>query len=102
MSKVITLLLLLLGVWYWSYTQRAKTLAIAAARKRCMESGLQFLDHTVVQRRLAFYRDENKRWYLAREYQFEFTSSGEKRYQGCLRLLGQRVLDIELEPYSIN
>ncbi len=48
MSKVITILLLILAGLYWAQTQKLKAMAIQMARKRCKESGVQFLDHTVV------------------------------------------------------
>ena len=102
MSKVIALLLLGLAVFYWSLTQRYKSLAVRAGRSRCKEAGVQFLDHTVVHDKKSLIKDSQGNWRVARKYLFEFTSTGEQRYQGTVVLIGNYVAEIELEPYSIN
>jgi hypothetical protein len=38
---------------------------------------------------------------LRRSYQFEFTSTGEQRYQGLLVLQGMNLKSIELETYKL-
>lgn len=102
MAKVIGILSLVLVVLYWSHTQRLKQLAVTAARKRCREAELQFLDYTVVLNKLSFRRDKCGRWCLQREYQFDFTSTGEQRYQGKVIVQGHYVVAVELEAYLIN
>lgn len=102
MSKVISLLVLAFVVYYWSYSQKLKQLAVQAARKRCLDVGVQFLDQTVVQTRISFAKDANKRWRTQRKYLFDFTSTGEQRYQGQVIIQGAFVVDVELQAYSIN
>ena len=102
MSKVITLLLIALAVWYWSYSQKVKQLALRASIKRCKEAGVQFLDHSVVLHRFAFSKNSNNKWGLIREYRFEFTSTGENRYTGRVIMQGYHTISTELEPYSLN
>lgn len=102
MSKVITILLLGFAAYYWSQTQKLKALAIQAVRRRCREAGVQFLDHTVVHHRRRIRRDEQGRLGLEREYLFDFTSTGESRYQGKVILFGKSVVGIELEAFPIN
>ncbi|MCW8879724.1 MAG: DUF3301 domain-containing protein [Kangiellaceae bacterium] len=102
MSKVITLLLLGLAVYYWSLTQKYKSIAVRAGRSRCNEAGVQFLDHTVVHHNKKLIKDSKGNWRIARKYLFEFTSTGEQRYQGSVILIGSYVAETELEPYSIN
>ncbi len=102
MTKVITLLLFGFVAYYWAHTQKLKQLATQAGRHRCREAGVQFLDHTVVQNKLSFIRDKQKRWQLVREYHFDFTSTGEHRYLGKVVVHGRHVVATELETFSIN
>ena len=37
-----------------------------------------------------------------REYEFEFSSTGEFRYKGMVRLLGKYLIDVEMEPYQFH
>jgi len=101
-SKIIVLSLIGLLVWYWSYSQKIKQLALRAAINRCKEAGVQFLDHSVVLHRIGFRKDASKRWKLYREYRFEFASTGESRYVGRVILQGHFAISSELEPYSLN
>ncbi|MGX5172778.1 DUF3301 domain-containing protein [Aliikangiella sp. IMCC44653] len=102
MSKIIALLFIGLGVFYWSKTQKLKQAAMYASRKRCKEAGVQFLDHSVVQRKISLAKDKLGRWGLQRVYYFEFTSTGEHRYQGTVTAHGHYIVDVELEAYSLN
>lgn len=102
MFKVLALIGLVLVALYWSNTQKLKSLALAAARKRCREAGVQLLDHTVVQNKLYFGRDTLGHWRTIRHYQFDFTSTGEHRYQGMITVFGNQVTSVELEAFPIN
>jgi len=102
MSKVVTLLVLGLVAWYWSYSQKLKQLALRASKKRCDEADVQFLDHSVVLHRIGFRKNPAKQWRMIREYRFEFTSTGENRYVGRIVLQGPYVVSSDLEPYSLN
>jgi len=102
MSKVITLLLIALAIWYWSYSQKVKQLALKAGMKRCNEAGVQFLDHSVVLHRFTFAKKHNNKWGILREYRFEFTSTGENRYTGRVIMQGYHPVSTDLEPYSLN
>lgn len=102
MSKVIALLGLGFIAYYWSLTQKLKSIAIRAAKLRCREAGVQFLDHSVVQAKLRLAKDRQRRFGIQRHYQFEFTSTGETRYFGKVIVQNSHVVDIELEPFSIN
>ena len=102
MSKVITIIALGLLAYYWALTQKLKTTALQAARYRCREAGVQLLDHTVVQNKIRLVRSSSKRWQVERVYSFDFTSTGEHRYQGTVTLHGKHVIATELEAFSIN
>lgn len=102
MSKVVTLLALGLIAYYWSLTQKLKSMAIRAAQLRCREAGVQFLDHSVVQASIKLTKDQQYRLGVRRRYQFEFTSTGEHRYTGTVVVHSGHVIDVELEPFQIN
>ena len=102
MSKVITLLMLGLVAWYWSYSQKVKQLALRASMRRCKEAEVQFLDHSVVLHRIGFRKNKALQWKMIREYRFEFTSTGETRFIGRIILQGTYVVSSDLEPYNLN
>jgi hypothetical protein len=75
---------------------RARQLAIA----HCQQLGLQLLDQSMVIVGLWPVRRSNG-LVLRRSYQFEFASTGDRRYQGKLVLEGMRLVSIELETYKL-
>ena len=102
MSKVIAILAIGLIAYYWSYTQKLKAVAVVGAKKKCNELELQFLDHTVVFNKLSWFRNPLGQRRLRREYLFDFTSTGEERYQGKIYLQAHHIIGVELGAYSIN
>ncbi len=102
MSKVVSLLILGLIAWYWSYSQKLKQIALRSSIMRCREAGVQFLDHSVVMHRISWKKNSSNQWKMIREYRFEFTSTGEHRYVGRVILQGHHLVSSELEPYNLN
>jgi len=99
-DSVPTILILVLAILYWLAAARAKETASRAARNRCQQRGVLFLDDTVALRRVRLRRDERSAIHLQREYSFEFATDGGRRYQGRVRLLGARVQEVELDAYD--
>jgi len=92
------LLLVAAGLFaaFWLDSARARELAIALARTLCERRGLQFLDETVVLRRIGL------RWggngiRFRRMFDFDFSLGGAGRRNGYLILLGT-----EVEQYGLN
>ncbi len=75
---------------------RARQLAIA----HCEQLNLQLLDHSMVIVGLRPVRRSNG-LVLRRSYQFEFASTGDRRYQGKLIMEGIKLVSIELEAYKL-
>ena len=96
MIELFVLLLLALAIWFVSDSLKAREAAHAAARKACDEAGVQFLDDTVSQSTLRLARDTEGRVVLERHFRFEFTPTGDDRQQGRVRLLGNRVQEVNL------
>jgi hypothetical protein len=102
MGKVIAIIGLGFVAYYWAYTQKLKSMAILHAKKHCQHLGIQLLDHTAIFNRFVWQANSAGKKRLLREYLFDFTSTGEERYQGKILLQAHRMAGIELEAYSIN
>jgi hypothetical protein len=81
---------------------RARERAVRAGRDACKRYELQFLDETVSFARLRLARDEDGRVRFLRTYTFEFTETGNTRRQGAILMLGQRLEDVQMEPYAVQ
>ena len=96
MTELILLLLLAGAVWFVADGLKARELAYMAARKACIDAGVQFLDDTVSQSGLRLMRSQNGRLILERRFDFEFSPTGDEREQGFVRLAGDRVQEVRL------
>ena len=97
MGSIITLLILAGIIWFWLDSIKTKELASQAAAKACKAMDVQFLDQTVSLETLKTARNAQGRLTLLRLYQFEFSIRGDKRYQGKAKMLGQKLLQIQLD-----
>ncbi|KZY28724.1 MULTISPECIES: DUF3301 domain-containing protein [unclassified Oleiphilus] len=100
-SLVLTLLVCLI-VWYWLKARELKDIALRAAAKHCRELDLSILDQTVVLRSLKLKRGNAGRLQIIREYGFEFSSTGEDRYKGSVKMAGARVQGVKLAPHRVE
>lgn len=101
-SDFILLVILIAFIFYWLDSIRAKEIATKNALIACKKELIEFLDDTVVIKKVRLRRDVKGKIAIYREYQFEFSSTGEFRYKGVVRLLGQFLIDVDLEPYQFN
>lgn len=98
-----TIFVLLVSIFlYWLGSIRAKEIATAHSREACKKVSLEFLDETVSIKKVRLRRNSLGRLVFYREYQFEFTSTGEYRYKGRVKLLGKILLGVEMEPYQFT
>lgn len=86
---------------YWWSSQGIKQIALQAAKSYCLDKDLQLLDESMVLSSLRFKRNDRGLLRLSRRFSFEFTSTGERRYRGSIRLLGKRVSEVVLDAYRI-
>ena len=100
--ELTVLIILLAYVFYWFDGIRAKEIATARAKAACQKVLLEFLDDTVAIKKVRLRRNVNGQLSIYREYEFEFSSTGEYRYKGQIRLLGQNLIDVEMEPYQFH
>lgn len=92
----ITLLIIVLGGWFFMVSLRVRELAIKLSRQACQREGLQFLDDTVSAAHIGLRRDGRGRLGLNRTYQFEFSESGAQRYTGYIVMLGDQLQILHL------
>ncbi len=95
------LLLLCLVAIFWWRTSEAKQIAHRLARRHCEQMGVQFLDDSVVLKRMRPQRHRRGQVVLQRTFCFEFASTGAERYFGEVVLLGYQLRTITLEPHRI-
>lgn len=93
---------LLLGAFYWLSSQRVRELALHATKSYCLNAEVQLLDEYVALNHLWLVRDKTGQLKIQRRYQFEFSSTGNERYNGVCTMLGQQLESIQLEAYRIN
>lgn len=95
----IWLLLLLVCIVYGFWLQRQQDeRAMLLAKQLCRQHQLQFLECGRLGHRL---RKIEQRWRFATDYQVDFSSDGESRYQAELTLQGLRLAGFNLPPHRI-
>lgn len=102
LSDIALLLLFASAAYWWWRGYAMKEVALRAARMHCRSFDVQLLDESVVLRGLWLKRDAGGNPRVRRSYTFEFTSTGDERYHGCIVMLGAAVETIQLEPHRLN
>ena len=100
-NDLLLFLLVTGGIAYWWYGAKSREVAIGEAKRLCGLDGLQFLDQTVQQKRQWFSRDKHGSMCLCRQYTFEFTTTGEQRYQGRTLIISGKIVKSELDVYRV-
>jgi len=99
----LILIVLLLGAYlYWFNGQQAKEIALKAVRANCLNLDVQMLDEYVALNGIWLKRDQAGKMRVRRVFLFEFSSTGNERYNGVCIMLGRRVESIQMEPYRFE
>lgn len=80
--------------WNWWADRQAAAHATVAARRACEQAGVVWLDQNVQRIRKRLARTAEGRLSWRREYDFEFTTSGEERQLGRVTLVGSQVVGL--------
>lgn len=75
-------------------------IARVCARKHCETMGVQLLDQNIILKKLSLHSSRHSLIAVGRLYLFEFSSVGDSRYQGTVKLIGNKVAAIELEAFK--
>ncbi|MGL6530320.1 DUF3301 domain-containing protein [Aeromonas hydrophila] len=96
MGEMFAILLLILGAGAFWHQRRQAELAWQYMRRYCQHHDLQLLSLARSHRALA-----HQPLRLLTYYEFEFSSDGESRYLGQLRMQGLQVVGVELPPHRV-
>ena len=102
LDDLILIALLLSAYLYWFNGQQAKEVALKAVRTNCLNMEVQMLDEYVALNSIRLKRDQVGKIRVRRVFLFEFSSTGNERYNGTCTLLGRQVESIEMEPYRFE
>lgn len=95
------LFIALLG-WVWWIERGIMQWAYGYAKKYCHENDIQLLDDNIRLSSMKLKKNSANKWKIARCFKFEFTSTGEQRYEGKIETLGSRINNIQLDPFRID
>lgn len=99
----LILIALLLGAYlYWFNGQQVKEVALKAVRAHCLNLEVQMLDEYVALNSIRLKRNQAGKMRVRRIFLFEFSSTGNERYNGVCIMLGRRVESIQMEPYRFD
>lgn len=99
--NLMGILLIALAVVFWWKNQGVKQIAYQVARRHCDELGVQLLDQSIMLRGISLKRTATGNLTLLRKFVFEFTSTGDERYKGEVRMLGLGVDRIDMDAHRI-
>ncbi len=99
--NLLGLVLVGLGALYWWQSGLFKGRARQLATEHCRQLDLQLLDQSMVITGFWPLRSSTGTLVFRRRYQFEFSSTGDRRYHGELILEGMVLKSINLEAYKL-
>jgi len=102
LSDLILIGLMCLAFAYWFNALKAKEIALASATAHCRAMEVQMLDGYVALNGIWLKRDKSGKMQLRRLFLFEFSSTGNERYNGTVLMLGRQVESVYMEPYRIE
>jgi hypothetical protein len=97
---VLFALAVILSIWWRG--QGVREIALKAVEAHCQEMNVQWLDQHVALRGFWLKRNTKGRLCGWRAYKFEFSSTGDERYEGRVVLLGREVESIQLQAHRLH
>lgn len=98
LHHLIWLLLISALASYWWYTRAVRELAYGAVKRYCERMDIQLLDFAVYESSSQLTRYQG-RLTARRQFQFEFATTGERRYRGTVEIVARKIVSIEVEPH---
>ncbi len=102
LTDLLWLAAIIVPVFVWRNGQSVKQHVRLAMKQYCRAEEVMLLDDSIVLQQFRFKGIERGRLQVQRRFGFEFTSTGEERYDGWVEMLGRRIEHVELEPYRIH
>lgn len=97
MDNLFIIVLIAFGIGLYVYSTRSREAAFRAAEQACQDSQVQNLDGYVALKKISFGRTPDNKLALLKRYQFEFTTTGSKRYLGYIVMDGRHPVIVEME-----
>ena len=94
---ILLLLLTAAAFLFWNDSLRARDRMLETCARICRDLKLQFLDETVALDNLSLARGARGWPEFIRVYSFEFSSTGNDRWQGRATLAGRRVQSVQFD-----
>jgi hypothetical protein len=102
MLEILTLIVFAACGWFWFDSMRAREAALDAGRRACHAENALFLDDTVALSRIRLTRDSNGRIQITRNYDFEFSDTGNNRRPGSVSLSGATLVALHLAVPDVS
>jgi hypothetical protein len=100
MADYIIFIIIITLLWYWWNSITAYEIAYKEAKLTCRRLELQFLDDTLDVIKLRLCRHPKGHMQVCRTYEFEFSSDGDNRYKGYIKLGGLTYESIDMDAYT--
>lgn len=100
-QDLFIVLIIALMFWAWWIDRGIKQTAFTLAKQHCEEINVQLLDDNVRLDKIAFKRNAHGSISIKRTFKFEFTSTGERRHQGQLTMLGKKLERIDAGVFLV-
>lgn len=94
---ILLLLMVAAAFMFWNDSLRARDRMLETCARVCRELKVQFLDETVALDSLKLARSASGWPEFVRVYSFEFSGTGNDRWQGRATLGGRHVLSVHLD-----
>ena len=99
--EIISCFIILISCKYWSSAKITHEYAYAAVKQHCQLLRLQTLDDYVAINSIRVEHDCKGRLRLLRLYHFEFSATGNERYNGTITLADRQTHNIQMYPYRV-
>ncbi|WP_027160323.1 DUF3301 domain-containing protein [Methylobacter luteus] len=99
---IVLISLLIIAYLYWFSAQQVKSIALKATKQHCLDMNVQMLDDYIALNGLWLKRDKIGKIHFWRSFQFEFSSTGNERYNGQIIMFGCLIESIQMEPYRLS
>lgn len=96
-GAILLLLIAAAGFIFWNSSLRARERMLQTCARLCRDLKVQFLDESVVLSSLRLGRGADGWPHFIRVYSFEFSGTGQDRWQGRATLAGRDVLSVQLD-----
>ena len=101
LKQAALLVFAVFAAWVFWRQLAIRELAMRHAIALCKKNDVQLLDQSIGLSRLRFVKLKRGGFGLLREYHFEFTSTGERRYKGQVYMVGSSLQRTHMDAFQV-